>query len=197
MVQMLDWLTGKKVRLSLSLSPASVEALDAIADHTHLNRSEVIEHLTQGRLTLHSDSPTTCFKATPDGISLVSSATPPAPAASTPEAAIEAKPAANPEQGSPSQDHPAPAASDPSGKADQLRHQIHQLTRQITNLQSALTQAQQAQSAQQAEYATLAQQSQQQQQQIEALEQQVDQLRAMATIGESITSRWQRQNYTR
>ncbi|MBD0270112.1 MAG: hypothetical protein ICV77_17685 [Cyanobacteria bacterium Co-bin8] len=198
---MLDWITGKKVRLNLSLSPACLEALDAIADHAQLSRSEVIENLTQGNLALNSDSATTCFKATPEGVSLDGSAaepSPPAPpdstappdskpqTATTQTAEPKAKPAPNPVQAGPGQ----------NAEVEQLQRQISSLNQQLASVQASLSQERQSQSAQQAEYLALSQQSRQQQQQIEDLEKQLDQLRSMATIGESFVNRWQRQRYS-
>ncbi|MBD2259795.1 hypothetical protein [Pseudanabaena sp. FACHB-2040] len=211
---MLDWITGKKVRLNLSLSPACLEALDAIADHTQLNRSEVIEHLTQGTLALNSDTATTCFKASPEGVSLDSSATAPPTSAPTALAAPppdpvaqaaepDTKPSLEPVQKTASQkiseqDGPSPVQPMPgqSTEVEQLQRQISYLNQQLTSLKAALSQERQSQSAQQAEHLALSQQSRQQQQQLEELEKQLDQLRSMATIGESFINRWQRQRYS-
>ncbi|MBD0337439.1 MAG: hypothetical protein ICV62_18285, partial [Cyanobacteria bacterium Co-bin13] len=120
---MLDWITGKKIRLNLSLSPACLEALDAIADHTKLSRSEVLEHLTQGSLALNSDSAATCFKATSEGVSLESPAASPAPAPaappSNPATAVqsEAGPKAEPVQETPEQAGFKPDDADPGQAA--------------------------------------------------------------------------------
>ncbi|MBD0336796.1 MAG: hypothetical protein ICV62_15005, partial [Cyanobacteria bacterium Co-bin13] len=171
-----------------------------------------------GSLALNSDSAATCFKATSEGVSLESPAASPAPAPAapppnpatalqseagpkaepiqeTPEQAVFKPDDADPGQAAPEPTVERPAAEKPTAEIDQRQRQLSSLNHQIANLQASLAQEQQSHSTQRAEYAALAQKSRQQQQQIEDLEKQLDQLRAMATIGESFINRWQRQTY--
>lgn len=221
---MLDWITGKKIRLSLSLSPACLETLDAIADHTQLNRSEVIEQIAAGRIALASSTAKTHCKITPEGVTLDAASAqtqPPSSDAtgSTHEAAQQpaAPNAASSAGAAPShtahrdQAHPvastapspapvpaAPAAADAAAAlTQQLHQQVISLNQQLTSLQAVLQRQQQAQTTQQQEYQQLSRQTAQQQQRIEELEQQLAQAQQVATIGEARLNRWRFQTYSR
>lgn len=58
----LDLLKGRKSRVGLSLSPQSVEVLDKLTDAAELSRSDLIEGLMQGQLTVWSEKAQRVFQ---------------------------------------------------------------------------------------------------------------------------------------
>lgn len=221
---MFDWITGKKVRVSFSLSPASLETLDAIADHTHLTRSEVIEALSEGRLSLLGEKAKTQFTLSAKGVRVNThpdETDPPSPvstvaletvaASRTDSAADPVREAASQSQGRDATflkvDETAeliqeaafqpPHIENTKASPEPLHQQIATLNQQLADLQACLAQQRDREIAQKAQNADLAQQTQEQQQRLEVLEQQITQLQQMATIGEAQINRWRFQTYSR
>ncbi|HEY9881306.1 MAG TPA: hypothetical protein V6D29_22815 [Leptolyngbyaceae cyanobacterium] len=222
---MFDWITGKKVRVSFSLSPASLETLDAIADQIHLTRAQVIEALAEGQLSLNSETAKTEVTISADGVTAeeqprkqsseaVEALT---PADNLESEAVEAPTSAdNPasvSDKSPEQSYTTPLFQPASqvlladsrishqqneaDSNDALHQQITSLKQQLADLQTYLTQQRARETAQKAQNTALTHQVQEQQQRIEILEQQASHLQQMATIGEIQLNRWRSHTYSR
>lgn len=195
---------AKKVKIGLSLTPASASTLDQMAEIAQLSRSAVIEKLASGQLALSSSKATT-------GFHLALSADPAAefqgveavkwvihPLSSTQSSSIPEPPVLPEGQNTPDTQNATLALEVETLQrtVEVQRSTINTLQQQLTILQTQLDRYQAEATTQQHQYATLKHSAEQQAQVIATLQQQTRQLRQAAAIGETQLNKWRHRSYS-